>query len=93
MQVVTQSRNVQIFLGNKRAFQKLPNFFAIPGDPQKSTPFLCEFLEPLISLKKCSISKVNILISVFICTKSKISRLNFAGDTEHIRNIFPVFYS
>ena len=53
--------------------------------PKRYTFFRCKYLEPLISLKKCSIFKRNILILIFIITKSQISRLHIAGDIQHNR--------
>ena len=66
--------------------------FHITGWPtKKCTFFRCIFLEPLISLKKCSIFKRNIFISVFIITRSQISRLEVARDIQRNRKFLPRF--
>ena len=54
----------------------MKNSFRVPGDPQKSTPWTPNITQKIFNIKN----------------KHKISRLNFAGDIQHIRNIFPVFY-
>ena len=63
----------------------------IPGDPQKSTPFVyVNIFNPNLT-QKCSIFKRNIFIPVFISTKSQISMLHIARDIQHIVNIYLVF--
>ena len=54
--------------------------------------FRCKYPGPLISLKKCSMSKRNIFMLVFISTMSQISRLNIVGDIQQIRNAYLIFY-